>query len=368
MTQPLRIALLVDPLTCKSRGDQHAPGLARALIGLGHGVRGFGAPPGVIARSVEHADGFGLTGYKPDVLIAYDSLSPTAFQGARIARASGAQLLLVEPGNTRIATPLHERLLQSIGERMWGRYVRSTAARVIALDPVARAQALEDGFEDERITVLNTGVDLEKWRPDVGGSALRTYGVSGRVLVCLCPLETSRGIEELIAAFASTIGQRDDWSLVLVGEGRGKRGLRTATERLGVSSRVHWLENVAEEDLPSLLAASTIYVAPAKDNSPSVRPLLHAMAAGLPVLASNTGRYSWAVSENKTGLLVEGTDKTSWEDAILRATSAPMARERWGLAGRAWAEQNLNWTHIAKEIEGMIAAARQAVEEQAAAG
>ena len=367
MTLPLRIALLVDPLTMKSRGGRHAPALARELIELGHSVRGFGAPPGVIPRSQEHAEGLGLAGYKPDVLIAYDSLSPTAFQGARIARSNDAALILVEPGNTRLATPLYERLLQGIGERMWGRYVRSTTSRVVALDPVAREHSLEDGFDDNLITVLGTGVDLEKWRPGVGGSVLRRYGIRGRVLVAVGPLETSRGIEELIAAFAATIGQRDDWSLVLVGDGSGRRALRTTTERLGIASRVHWLLDIDSHDLPSLLSASTLFVAPAKENSPRVRPLLEAMASGLPILASNVARYRWAVGGNESGLLVSTKQPGAWEEALLRASSAPNARERWGIASRAWALKNLDWREIAQGFEGIMIAARAAMEQESEA-
>ena len=132
----------------------------------------------MIPRSQEHAEGLGLAGYKPDVLIAIRQPFPNwPSRGARIARSNDAALILVEPGNTRLATPLYERLLQGIGERMWGRYVRSTTSRVVALDPVAREHSLEDGFDDNLITVFGTGVDLEKWRPGVGGSVLRRYGI-----------------------------------------------------------------------------------------------------------------------------------------------------------------------------------------------
>lgn len=364
---PLRVALLVDPLTLKSRGGRHAPALARELLALGHTVRGFGAPPGVIPRSDIIGEGIGLTGFEPDVLVAYDSLSPTAFQGARVARSTGASLLLVEPGTTREATPLHERLLQGIGERMWGRYVRATAAGVVALDPVARQHAIDDGFEEDHIQLLSTGVDLDRWKPGAGGSAMRRFGIRGRVLVHVGPLETSSGLEELIAAFAATIGQRNDWSLVLVGNGSGRRGLRTTAERLGVAARIHWLRDMDRDELPSLLSASTLFVAPALDDSPLIRPVLRALASGLPVLASDTDRYRWAVQENESGLLVPMEGKAAWEQALTRAATSPKARERWSAGARQWAQSNLDWKTIAKAFEQMMYEAREKLEAEKAA-
>ena len=35
-----------------------------------------------------------------------------------------------------------------IGERLWGPYVRSAASSLVALDPVARDQALAEGFDE----------------------------------------------------------------------------------------------------------------------------------------------------------------------------------------------------------------------------
>ena len=60
------------------------------------------------------------------------------------------------------------------------------------------------------------------------------------------------------------------------------------------------------------------FVAPAKENSPRVRPLLEAMASGLPILASNVARYRWAVGGNESGLLVSTKQPGAWEEALLR--------------------------------------------------
>jgi len=351
----MRIALLVDPLTLGSRGGRHAPGLAAALIARGHEVRGFGAPPGVVPSSVDYKELGGLSRFEADALIAYDGLSPTALSAARVAKKSGACLILVEPGLTSEAIPLHERVLQGIGERLWGRYVRGATTKLVALDPVAEQLALSEGFEPERISVLPAGVDLERWNPARTGAARTRHGLRGRVVLYAGPLETSIGVEALIRAFARSVGQHPDWSLAMLGSGSGRRGLRTVAERLGVASNVHWLDNIPEEDEPGLFSSATLFVAPALDERPSSRGVLRALASGLPVLAANVERFSWAVEDGQRGLLIDPTDGPAWEAALHRAAGAPVARERWSQNARSWAEANLDWASIAASFEGLCA-------------
>jgi hypothetical protein len=44
VSRPLRIAIVVDPLTLSAKGGEHPARLATELLGRGHFVRGFGAP------------------------------------------------------------------------------------------------------------------------------------------------------------------------------------------------------------------------------------------------------------------------------------------------------------------------------------
>ncbi|MEW6072736.1 MAG: hypothetical protein AB1726_09120, partial [Planctomycetota bacterium] len=109
MSDSLRIALLLDPLSLRLedplhlrvKWGRHATELARELLGRGHTVRGFGAPPGLIPRSGEEparpgpaedagrGPGRALRAFAPELVVAYEALSPAAFRGARLARRLG---------------------------------------------------------------------------------------------------------------------------------------------------------------------------------------------------------------------------------------------------------------------------------------
>jgi len=365
-----RIALLVDPLTLAVKGGDHAPQLARELLGKGYTVRGFGAPPGAIPRSgadgaeLAAAEGGGPRAFRPDVLIAYDALSPAAWLGARTARRMGAALVLVEVGVDPADARLHERALYGLGSRLWGRTVRQTADAVVALDPVARERALAEGFDAERVTVIPRGVDLGVFRPGLASALVGLHRIRGRILLYVGRMEENRGVQTLIEAFAQTVGQRTDWTLVLAGEGTKRESLKAMAHRLGIAGNVQWLPRPRPEELPGLMGASTLLAVPALDDSVLGKQVPRAMAAGLPVLASDLGRLAHLVEDGATGLLAQPGRLDSWTDVIRRASSAPQARKRWGDEARRRAETELCWEVVAGRFEALIRRARQSAAER----
>jgi len=362
----MRVALLVDPITLRQKGGDHAPELARQLLGRGHLVQGFGAPPGVIPHSALEPTGDGLNGaagrglqrYRPDVLVAYDALSPTAWWAARAARRLGAALVLVEVGIAQLPR-LHARLLQCIGEHLWGRYVRNTARTVVALDPVAEALARAEGFDEQRIALLPQGVDLDHFRPGLSSAQLGRHHIRGRMLLYVGRLETSRGVDTLLHAFAATVGQRDDWTLVLAGEGGARARLRATADQLGVASRTRWLPRPRREELPALLGAATLVAVPALDDAVRGKQIARAMACGVPTLVSDLPRLTFLTEHEVTGLVARPGDLAHWTDSLQHAAGSPMALKRWGQTARQRAEARLSWAAIAAEFEAVLEAARE---------
>lgn len=356
MQRSLRIALVVNPFTLRLKGRDHAPCISRELLGRGHTVRGFGAKPGVIPRSGDVADALGLIGFQPDVIVVYDALSPAAWQSARRARRLGIPLVAVEEGFPASGRWL-ERALRWIGEQLWGRYVRKTVDQVIALDPVARAQVLDKGFPAERVRTLPAGVDLAQYRPGLHSPLPSRHGVRGRVVLHVGPQESGRGIETLLRAFADTVGRREDWSLLLAGDGALRSSLRVLTNRLGVASQVHWIGRPREEELPGLLGASTLYVAPCLDDKTTGRMVARALACGVPVIASDVPRQAVLVDDDETGLLVPPGDLGAWRAALQAAASAPRRRERWATQARELARERYDWRVVAARLEELLFAA-----------
>lgn len=365
MPPSLRIAIVVDPLTLSAKGGEHPPRLASELLGRGHVVRGFGAPTGQIPRSgmaddpeIDESERQGVLRFRPDVVLAYDALSPAAALGARAARKLGAALVLVEADAPGGGSPW-QRFLWRVGEVLFRSYVRRAAHAVVALDPVARDRALREGFDPARISILPLGVDLTAFRPGLTSHVVGQHGIRGRVILHVGPFEPVRGLDTLIAAFAKTVGQRDDWSLVLAGDGPDRARLRAMCDRLGVSARVHWLGRPRREELPGLFGASTLVAVPALEDIVLGRNAGRAMASGVPVLAADLQRLRFFVQHEETGLLVPPGDVEAWAEAIRHAAGSPVARARWGRNARAVAEARFAWPVIAEGFETLF---REALE------
>jgi len=360
----LRIAILLNPFDLAVKGGEYAPQLARELLGRGHYLRGFGAPPGVIPRSGGDAapgggelkpEAPGVVGFRPDVVVAYDALSPAAFLGARAARKLDAPLVLIEAGSSAGGSRT-TRLLRWIGERLWGVFVRRRASAVVVLDPVARAQSLGEGFAEDLIRVLPAGVDLGSFRPGLTSSFVRRHRIVGRLLLYVGKLSQDRGLQELIDAFARTVGQAHDWNLVLAGDGptRSRQALRAQVSRLGIGASVHWLPTPSVEELPGLMGSATLLAVPAVDDRVRGIHIPRALACGLPVLASRLPRFEGLLEDDGSGLLVEPGSVQAWSAAIVRAAGAPMARKRWSQRAREIAEDRLDWAVVAEGFEEIL--------------
>ena len=364
MSSSLRVALLLDPLSVsltrslglRIKWGRHAQEIARELLGRGHTVRGFGAPPGLIPSSSElefdgsRSGGSKLAAFAPEVLLAYDALSPAAFRAARMARKHGSTVVCVE-STLPSDGPWPVRLRGRVGEWMWGRYVRRTAAALIALDPLSRERALAEGFDEGIIRVVRHGVDVRQFRPGLTSTLVARHRIRGRILLYVGKLSANRGVDVLIDAFARTVGQRADWNLVVCGDGTERPALRAQVDRLGIADRTHWLTRPNEAELPGLMGASTLMAVPALDDTVLGTHIRRALACGLPLIASASPRFAGLVVDDETGLTAAPGDVEAWTEALRRAASSPAARKRWSESGRRLAEEELSWPIIADRFE-----------------
>ena len=331
------------------------PGLVQALFQRGHEVLACGAaldPEHVLVPGGSSPLDRVLAG-EPDLVLAYDVLSPAAWIGARAARRLEVPLVLVEPASA-VAGGLPWRLLHRIGERLWGRIVRQAASAVIAVDPLARERAIEEGFAEDAVVLLPQGIDLEFWKPGRTSALVARHGLGGRTLLYAGPLEVGRGTEVLLRAFARSVGRRLDWSLVFCGDGPDGRRLRTVADRLGVGHHVRFFPRAERSDLTGLFSAATLIAEPALGDDVRGLGLMRAMACGVPSVVSSTPRLNWLVEEDETGLVAEAGDVMAWADALQRAASSPEARKRWGKRAREVALERWNWSVVTAGVEQVL--------------
>lgn len=96
--------------------------------------------------------------------------------------------------------------------------------------------------------------------------------------------------------------------------------LRQSAADLGCLEQVRFLDPVPQDSLPSLFQAHDLFLFPSL-YEPFSLTLIHAMAAGIPVVASRVGGNVEIVSDGDTGLLSERNDPVSLAAAVTRLST-----------------------------------------------
>ncbi|MGH2537016.1 MAG: glycosyltransferase family 4 protein [Candidatus Promineifilaceae bacterium] len=186
---------------------------------------------------------------------------------------------------------------------------------------------------------------------------------------------------QLLVCFRSLLGQaaRPAAKLVIAGAvARQDKGyyqhLRSLAGRLGLRGRVTFIENLEEADKPHLLYAADIFVSLANNPQESFGiALLEALAAGLPVIATNWDGYREVlpvrfhelmvptVASHRVALASEWTrvseacapDYSALATQLERLMADAALRRELGAAGRAHAA-GFNWSQVAAQIVSLF--------------
>ena len=105
-----------------------------------------------------------------------------------------------------------------------------------------------------------------------------------------------------------------------------------------------------QDDIAPVLAAADVLALPSTRPEPFGMVLLEAMAAGLPVVATNQGGPREIVQDQVTGRLVEASDDEQLAKALGPYLDRPLLRARHGLAGAERAENHFSITAYANNL------------------
>ncbi len=167
----------------------------------------------------------------------------------------------------------------------------------------------------------------------------RALGASGSdvVVVQVSRLDRWKGHEVHLRA-AARLRDVNGWKLWFAGgpqrtaEIGYEKALRALAARLGIAERVTFLGQ--REDVRGLLAAADIYCQPNTAPEPFGLSYVEALAAGLPVIASDLGAAKEIVTP-ETGILSRPCDVDDLEAALRRLIGDAAERERLGRNGPA---------------------------------
>lgn len=131
-----------------------------------------------------------------------------------------------------------------------------------------------------------------------------------------------------------------DWRLTLVGDGPRKEACEQVARKCGIESRVEFAGY--SDRVEAYLKRADIFVLISHwEGFP--RSILEAMRAGLPVIVSDVGGCSEAVSDGETGLVVRRGDRESLAGALRDLLGDREQRVGMGIRGRKKYEERFTF-------------------------
>jgi glycosyltransferase involved in cell wall biosynthesis len=199
-------------------------------------------------------------------------------------------------------------------EWLAARIALSVARRVICVsEAVSRSAALL--VPAHKRTVIYNGVPLPS--PREGDTPH-----DSPIVLCIARLSPEKGVDVLLKAMASLPEAR----LLIAGDGPERAALEASAP-----ANVTFLG--FRQDVPALLTEATVVAVPSRQEGLGLAAL-EAMAAGVPVVASDVGGLREVVLADKTGLLVPPDAPEALASALRTLLTDAPRREELSKAGR----------------------------------
>ncbi|MFC1509508.1 glycosyltransferase [Candidatus Omnitrophota bacterium] len=290
---------------------------------------------------------------KPDMLHAHWIL-PNGFIAGMVSRATGVPLIIQLHGSD-VFTAEKNALFRSMT-----RFAAKHAAYILSPSPDLTGRLGALGIDTGKIGLVPNTVDAG-FSTDVTDDdvvSLRTrLGIAKEktVVLAMGRMVYVKGFSYLLEAFRKVAEDFDNVILVLAGGGLLYDELKEQTKKLDIAERVIMPGAVMQDDVPVYFRMADLFVVPsikhesgAVDGLPVVIP--EAMAAGLPIVASNAGGIPVLVRDGLTGLLVRQRDTGALARAIGKLLGDKQLRTASGSRARRIIESSVNYGKVAEHI------------------
>lgn len=274
-----------------------------------------------------------LRSFRPDVVHVHEPFTPSASMFAVLAGVAPAVATFHSGADRARLFDVAAPALRRVARRL-----------AVCIAVSERAASFVRARIGGAYRVIPNGVDVARFEK----AEPADLGPEGPKILFVGRLHERKGFPTLVSAFGILAAERDDVRLVVAGDGED----RSAIERLSASARerVTMLGAVPNEDLPPFHAACDVFVAPSVGGESFGMIIVEAMAAGLPVIASDIPGYDEVIADGIDGLLVPPRAPVSLAEAIGRVLEDRALAGRLGEAARGRARR-FDWSVVTEELD-----------------
>lgn len=262
---------------------------------------------------------------------------------------------LLVPGSPPLVVTYHSDIVRQklilTAYRFLLQHTLTRAARILPTSPNYIASSPWLRPHASRCTVSPLSVDVSRFaQADTAAVAdIRSrYGTP--IVLFVGRLRYYKGLHFLIEALTM---MHTHPQVLLVGNGSEEQPLRNQARTMGVESRVHFLGEVSDADLPSLYQSAEVFVLPSHLRSEAFGIVqLEAQSAARPIVCTELGTgTSYITQHGSTGFVVPPANPPALARALDVLLSNPHLAQHMGKAGYARVVQEYSHARMVERVE-----------------
>jgi sugar transferase (PEP-CTERM/EpsH1 system associated) len=280
-----------------------------------------------------------------EVVIVHTHNPSPHFYGVLAARIAQTPIIIHTKHGRNYPERLRRVFLNNVLSRL--------TDKVVAVSEDARNVALEvEKVVPSKVVTITNGIDVERFSQHDADHKRDEIGIpTGHFVVGnVARLAAEKDHTTLLKAFSLVLKELPNTSLLIAGDGELRGELRSISEQLGISQSVSFLG--LRKDVAELLHIFHLFALSSITEGTSLT-ILEAMAASLPVVATDVGGNSKLVVNGKTGIVVPPRDPNALAEAIINILSNPDKAAQMGMYAHKRFTENFSLTHMLEKYENL---------------
>jgi len=210
-------------------------------------------------------------------------------------------------------------------------------------------------YQGDNVEIIPPGVNIHKFKPLAPSESPRKTGLPENYIFCLSRVDSNKGYDLLLNAFARVCEEIDNIYLVTGGGSAHPQAreqevldmMHRIMKEKHIENKIVFVGHVEERLMVSYYQNARFFVMPSIFE-PFGMTTQEAMASGIPVIASRFGGIKTVLTHEKDGLLIDPKDEDEFAGTMIRLLKDKAYRDQLGIEASKLIRRNFSWEAMAK--------------------
>ena len=209
-------------------------------------------------------------------------------------------------------------------------------------------------YQGDNVEVIPPGVNIHKFKPLSPGEPRKKTNLPEKYIFCLSRVDSNKGYDLLLNAFARVCEKIPDVYLVTGGGSSNPQPreqevldmMYRIMKEKNIENKIVFVGHVEEHLMVPYYQNACFFVMPSIFE-PFGMTTQEAMASGIPVIASKFGGINTVLTHEKNGLLIDPKNEDEFTGSMIRLLEDIPLRNRLGSEAATLVRQSYSWEAMA---------------------